>query len=159
MKLILGTFLYSIGSALIPVLNAELPLAGIPTGSINVWLIAFAAGAGQTIGKIIWYYAGIHSMKIPWLARKMEAPKWQASYDKWHGRISGRPVMAGSICLCSSITGFPPLAVVAVLAGTFRMNLPVFIGTVLVGRTIRFWLVIEGAKILKDWLGPLLGFS
>lgn len=159
MKLVLGTFLYSIASALIPVLNAEIPLAGIPTGSANAWAFAFAAAAGQTIGKIIWYFAGIHSMKLSWLRKKMETEKWKASYAKWHARIVGRPVMAGAICFGSAVSGFPPLAVVAVLAGSLRMNLAIFIPTVLVGRTIRFWLVIEGAAVIKDLFGPLLGFN
>ena len=128
----------------------------------RVWFavsIACAAGAGQTVGKIIWYFAGIHSMKIPWLARKMEKPKWQASYQKWNDRIVGRPVAAGAFMFTSSVTGFPPLAVMAVLAGSLRMNLPIFIGTVLVGRILRFWAVIEGASVLKDLLGPLFGLS
>ena len=39
-------------------------------------------------------------------------------------------------------------AVIAVLAGTLRMNFTVFLGTVLVGRTIRFWLVLAGVGLL-----------
>lgn len=159
MKLILGTFLYSIASALIPVLNAEIPLGAIPTGNASAWAFAFAAAAGQTIGKVIWYFAGVHSMKLKWLRKKMETEKWKASYARWHARIVGRPVMAGAITFASAVSGFPPLAVVAVLAGSLKMNLGVFIGTVLVGRTIRFWLVIEGAAILKDVFGPMLGFN
>jgi membrane protein YqaA with SNARE-associated domain len=158
-RLLFGTFFYSIASALIPVLNAEIPLGGIPTGSTNSWLFAFAAAAGQTIGKIIWYYAGRHSMKISWLRKKMETEKWKATYVTWHGRIVGRPVLAGAICFASGVGGLPPLAIVAVLAGSLRMNLPIFVGTVLVGRTIRFWLVIEGAAVLKDLVGPLLGIG
>ncbi|MFL6061933.1 MAG: hypothetical protein ACJ72E_11935 [Marmoricola sp.] len=159
MRLALGTFFYSIASALIPVLNAEIPLAGLGFGGPHALAIAFAAAAGQTVGKIIWYYTGIHSMKIPWLAKKMDTEKWKASYAKWQGRITGRPVMAGTITFASAVSGFPPLAIIAVLAGSLRMNLPVFVITVLVGRTIRFWLVIEGASLLKDLIGPLFGWS
>jgi membrane protein YqaA with SNARE-associated domain len=46
------------------------------------------------------------------------------------------------------VTGFPPLAVIAVLAGTLRMNFVIFIVTVFVGRTIRFWLVLAGVSML-----------
>jgi membrane protein YqaA with SNARE-associated domain len=46
------------------------------------------------------------------------------------------------------VTGFPPLAVIAVLAGTLRMNFTIFIVTVVVGRTIRFWLVLAGVGLL-----------
>jgi membrane protein YqaA with SNARE-associated domain len=158
-KLVLGTFLYSIASALIPVLNAEIPLAGLSFGGPHALAIAIAAAAGQTVGKIIWYFTGIHSMKIPWLARKMETEKWKASYEKWNGRIAGRPVTAGTFTFVSAVTGFPPLAIISVLAGSLRMNLPVFVVTVLVGRTIRFWAVIEGASVLKDYLGPLVGIG
>ena len=59
--------------------------------------------------------------------------------------------MAGSITFASAVSGFPPLAIVAVLAGSLRMNMAVFFTTVLTGRIIRFWLVIEGASVIKDF--------
>ncbi len=157
MTLILGTFLFSIASALIPVLNLEIYLGAIPPGHHPAWLIATAAGSGQTIGKVIWYYAGLNSMKVSWLRRKMEAEKWQASYTKWHERIVGRPVLAGTICFASAVSGFPPLAVIAVLAGSLRMNVMLFFSTVLGGRIIRFWLVLAGAGAVKHLVDHLVG--
>jgi membrane protein YqaA with SNARE-associated domain len=56
--------------------------------------------------------------------------------------------VAGLITFTSSVTGFPPLAVIAVLAGTLRMSFPVFLATVLAGRTIRFWAVLAGVGLL-----------
>ncbi len=150
MKLLLGTFLFSVASALVPVLNVEIYLAALPNVEERAFEFAVVAGTGQTLGKIIWFYAGIHSMKVSWLKRKMETEKWQASYLKWHRRIVGRPVLAGTIVFVSAFSGFPPLAIIAVLAGSLRMNLPVFIGTTLVGRILRFWLVLEGAEWVKD---------
>lgn len=150
MKLLLGTFLFSVASALIPVLNVEIYLAALPNVEERAFEFAVVAGTGQTIGKILWYYAGVHSMKVSWLKKKMETEKWQASYQKWHRRIVGRPVLAGTICFVSAFSGFPPLAIIAVLAGSLRMNLPVFIGTCLVGRILRFWLVLEGAEWVKE---------
>lgn len=150
MKLILGTFLFSVGSALIPVLNVEIYLAALPNVENRAFEFAVVAGVGQTIGKILWFYAGIHSMKVPWLKRKMETRKWQASYQKWHQRIVGRPVLAGTIVFVSAFSGFPPLAIIAVLAGSLRMNLPLFIATTVIGRILRFWLVLEGASWVKD---------
>jgi membrane protein YqaA with SNARE-associated domain len=78
----------------------------------------------------------------------METEKWQLSYQRWHERIVGRPILAGGISFASAVTGFPPLAVIAVLAGTLRMNFPIFIVTVVIGRTIRFWLVLAGVGML-----------
>jgi membrane protein YqaA with SNARE-associated domain len=148
-KLILGTFFFSIASALIPVLNLEVYLSAIPDGHHSALLVACAAGAGQTVGKVIWYFAGMHSMKVAWLRKKMETEKWQLAYAKWHERIVGRPVLAGAISFGSAVSGFPPIAIIAVLAGSLRMNLALFISTVLVGRVIRFWLVLEGAGFVK----------
>jgi len=155
-KLLLGTFLFSVASALIPVLNVEIYLAALPNVEDRAFEFAVVAGSGQTIGKILWFYAGIHSMKVSWLKRKMETEKWQASYQKWHQRIVGRPVLAGTITFVSAFSGFPPLAIIAVLAGSLRMNLPLFIGTTLVGRILRFWLVLEGAEWVKNLVPHLI---
>lgn len=156
MKLLLGTFLFSIASALVPVLNVEIYLAALPNVEERAFEFAVVAGTGQTLGKILWFYAGIHSMKLSWLKRKMETEKWQASYLKWHQRIVGRPVLAGTITFVSAFSGFPPLAIIAVLAGSLRMNLTLFIGTTLVGRILRFWLVLEGAEWVKDLVPHLI---
>lgn len=155
MKLLLGTFLFSVASALIPVLNLEIYLSALPNVEDRVFEVAVLAGVGQTIGKVLWYYAGMHSMKVSWLRRKMETEKWQASYQKWHERIVGRPVLAGGITFASAISGFPPLAIIAVLAGSLRMNLMLFIGTTMAGRILRFWLVLEGAEWVKELAGKL----
>ena len=150
MKLIIGTFLFSIASALIPVLNVEAYLAVVAAklSHVPTWELATIGGAGQIVGKIIWFYAGQNSLKLSWIQRKMETEKWKASYETWHGRIVGRPVLAGVICFVSAVTGFPPLAVVAVLAGSLRMNFPVFAVTCFVGRTIRFWAVLAGVALI-----------
>lgn len=150
MKLVIGTFLFSVASALIPILNVEAYLAAVAIKAqhLSDWQLAIVGGAGQSVGKIFWYFAGIHSLKVRWIRQKMETEKWQLSYARWHERIVGRPVFAGAISFASAVTGFPPLAVIAVLAGTLRMNFALFLGTIFVGRTIRFWLVLAGVGLL-----------
>ncbi len=157
MSLIFGTFLLSIASALIPLINIEIILAGLPNAQDRAIELAVVAGVGQTLGKIVWYYAGVYSMRLSWLRKKMETEKWQASYEKWHERIVGRPLLAGSIVFASAISGFPPLAVIAVLAGSMRMNFSLFLGTVLAGRIARFWLVLEGAEWVRQLAPHLFG--
>ena len=149
MKLVIGTFLFSVASALVPILNVEAYLAAVALEARNLstWQLAAVGAAGQSVGKILWYFAGIHSLKIRWIRQKMETEKWQLSYARWHERIVGRPVLAGAITFASAVSGFPPLAVIAVLAGTLRMNFAIFLGTVFVGRTIRFWLVLAGVGL------------
>ena len=150
MKLVIGTFLFSIASALLPILNVEAYLAAVAVKAHNLadWELAAVGGVGQGVGKIVWYFAGIHSLRIRWIRQKMETEKWRLSYERWHERIVGRPVLAGGITFASAVTGFPPLAVIAVLAGTLRMNFTIFLVTVIAGRTIRFWLVLAGVGML-----------
>lgn len=150
MKLVVGTFLFSVASALVPILNVEAYLAAVAlkANDLGDWELAAVGGVGQGVGKVFWYFAGIHSLKLRWIRQKMETEKWQQSYERWHERIVGRPVLAGTITFASAVTGFPPLAVIAVLAGTLRMNFAIFIVTVVVGRTIRFWLVLAGVGML-----------
>ena len=150
MKLVIGTFLFSVASALLPILNVEAYLAAVALKAHNLsdWQLAAVGGAGQSVGKIFWYVAGRESLRIRRIRQKMETEKWQASYEKWHERIVGRPVLAGTISFGSAVTGFPPLAVIAVLAGTLRMNFTLFMVTVFAGRTIRFWLVLAGVAML-----------
>ncbi|MGY2874234.1 membrane protein YqaA with SNARE-associated domain [Marmoricola sp. URHA0025 HA25] len=150
MKLIIGTFLFSVASALLPILNVEAYLAAVALKAhhLSDWQLAAVGGGGQSVGKIFWYVAGRESLRIRRIRVKMETEKWQASYAKWHERIVGRPLFAGAISFGSAVTGFPPLAVIAVLAGTLRMNFPLFLGTVFIGRTIRFWLVLAGVSML-----------
>jgi membrane protein YqaA with SNARE-associated domain len=149
-KLVIGTFFFSVASALLPILNVEAYLAAVALKAHNLsdWQLAAVGGAGQSVGKIFWYVAGRESLRIRRIRQKMETEKWQASYARWHERIVGRPFFAGAISFGSAVTGFPPLAVIAVLAGTLRMNFVLFLGTVFVGRTIRFWLVLAGVAML-----------
>jgi len=149
-KLVIGTFLFSIASALLPILNVEAYLAAVALKAHNLsdWQLAAVGGAGQGVGKILWYLAGMESLRIRRIREKMETEKWQASYQRWHQRIVGRPLLAGGITFTSAVTGFPPLAVIAVLAGTLRMNFVIFVVTVFTGRTIRFWLVLAGVGLL-----------
>lgn len=159
MSLLLGTFGFAVASALIPVLNVEAYLAIVAAklDDPSLWGLALVAGGGQTVGKIVWFYAGWHSLKLSWMQKKLDNPKFQASYTKWHGRIVGRPVFAGAIVFASAWTGFPPLAVVAVLAGVMRMSFPVFLVTTFIGRTLRFWTVLAGVDLLKDVVPGLFG--
>lgn len=150
MKLVIGTFLFSVASALVPILNVEAYLAAVALKAhhLSDWELALVGGVGQGAGKVLWYIAGMESLRIRRIRQKMETEKWQLSYERWHERIVGRPVWAGTISFTSAVTGFPPLAVIAVLAGTLRMNFLIFITTVVVGRTIRFWLVLAGVSVL-----------
>ncbi len=150
MKLVLTTLVVAFGSALIPFINIEAYLAAVGAAiqDVGVWWVAGAAAVGQTTGKVGLYYASDWAMRLPWIKKKMATPKWKESHEKWSRRIHERPNQTALLLFASASLGFPPLYVMAVLAGQLRVRLWLFIATCLVGRYIRF-LVILGAA---DWI-------
>jgi membrane protein YqaA with SNARE-associated domain len=148
-KLVLTTLVVAFGSAVIPFINIEAYLAavGVAVKDVGVWWVAAAAAVGQTAGKVGLYYAADWAMRLPWIKKKMATPKWAESHDRWLKRIHERPNQTALLLFASASLGFPPLYLMAVLAGQLRVRLWIFISTCLVGRYIRF-LVILGAA---DW--------
>jgi membrane protein YqaA with SNARE-associated domain len=149
-KLILTTLLVAFGSAVIPFINIEAYLAAVGAAikHIGVGWVALAAAVGQTAGKVALYHASGWAMRLPWIKKKMATPKWKESYDRWSLRVHERPNQTALLLFASASLGFPPLYVMAVLAGQMKVRLWLFISTCLTGRFIRF-LVILGAA---DWI-------
>jgi len=148
-KLVLTTFVVALGSAVIPFINIEAYLAAVGAAiqDVGVWWVAGAAAVGQTAGKVALYYAADWAMRLPWIKRKMATPKWKESYERWAKRVQERPNETAVLLFASASLGFPPLYVMAVLAGQLKVNISLFVATCLIGRYIRF-LVILGAA---DW--------
>jgi membrane protein YqaA with SNARE-associated domain len=154
---ILSLFGISFASALIPIINIEAYLglrAGLTGmgGAGDLWLLGFVAAVGQMIGKVIWYYVGASSLEWGWIKRRVEQPKQQARLKKWRARTEERPSLAGGLVFVSAFTGFPPFAILAVLAGQLRMSLVLFLALGLLGRWLRFAAVLGGVAWL-DQLG------
>lgn len=141
-------------SALVPLVNIEayLGVRGSVADVGAVWTLGFAAALGQMAGKVVWYYLGANALNWGWVRRKVETPKAQARLEKWRTRTQTKPLVAGSLVFLSAFSGFPPFAIVAVLAGQLRMNLGLFFVLGLVGRWLRFAAVLGGA----EWLGGLV---
>jgi membrane protein YqaA with SNARE-associated domain len=141
-------------SALVPLINIEayLGVRGSVAGVDNVWVLGFAAALGQMLGKLVWYYLGASSLSWAWVRRRIEQPKAQARLETWRTRTQERPVLTGGLVFASAASGFPPFAILAVLAGQLRMHLALFFGLGLAGRWLRFAAVLGGA----EWLTGLL---
>lgn len=141
----------SIASALLPLINIEAILAlAVSQEPDHVALLLVAATVGQMVGKIAWYWGGANLDRAKWVHRHLEKPKPKAALAKWHERAEGRPVFTAGLLFVSALVGFPPYAVTAVLAGVLRVNFVVFLLTGLLGRGIRFWLVVAGTTSLLD---------
>lgn len=137
----------SIASALLPFLPMEAIIvtgAAAQPGVPAAISLGIAAGAGATVGKIVWYELARRGSSSQWAQKKLSSPKVRASYDKWTARMEGRPVYAGAIMFVAASVGIPPLLVTAAVAGLLRMPMWVFVPTVFVGRSIRFGLLFLG---------------
>ena len=141
-------------SALVPLVNMEavLGVRGSVADVQSIWLLGFAAGLGQMLGKLVWYYLGANSLSWGWVRRRMETPKAAERLERWRRRTHERPVVAGALVFVSAVSGFPPFAVLAVLAGQLRMQLGLFFTLGLLGRSLRFAAVLGGAQWLSDLL-------
>jgi membrane protein YqaA with SNARE-associated domain len=150
MSLYLWTFGVSVASALFPLINMEVILGGMAAtvGDGHALTLALVAGLGQTVGKIVWYELTRRSFDTEWVQKRLSGPKVSQSYLRWRHRIDGRPWFGGGIMLVSSFAGVPPLLVMAAVAGALKMRMYVFLPTILVGRTLRFWLVLAGVESL-----------
>ena len=81
MGLLLATFGVAVASALFPLINIEAYIAGVGAlvDTYGIWPVAIVAGAGQAVGKILWYEVGRSSMNWSYIRKKMESPSWQKS--------------------------------------------------------------------------------
>jgi membrane protein YqaA with SNARE-associated domain len=149
-KLVLSTLGVAFASAVLPFVNIEAYLAavGAAVKDVGVWWVAGGAAVGQTAGKICLYFAADWVMRLPWIRKKMASPKWQAQYARWQTQVEQRPAQTGLLLFASASLGFPPLYVMAVLAGQLKVRLWIFVSTCLTGRYIRFVVLLGGA----NWL-------
>jgi len=157
MGLVLSTFGVGLVSAVLPVVNLEVylgivaaQLAGSPS-TAQLVVLAVAAGVGQTLGKLVWYLLGARSLESRWVRHKLERPAARQRFESWQARIADRPWLSTLVLLASSVVGLPPLLIMAVVAGSLRVRLVVFVPTVAVGRTLRAWCLLAGVGTLVGW--------
>lgn len=150
---------FGIGSAVIPVLNAEAYIVGVGVShALDPLVAAIGVGVGQGLGKVALFLAVRY--RPDWAAKhKSKAPKEPNLTTSW-GRFKDRSARAAKklldligdakygvpVVALSAFAGFPPLYAVALIAGASRMRVLVFAITVLVGRVGRFALLALGVS-------------
>src|SRR5690242_7883482 len=134
---------YGVGSALIPVLNAEAAVgaagATLPVGLAVTTSIALAVG--QTAGKIAIFEAarkGAQLRSAKKKAPKKPMPSWQQRLVR---SLDGRWQTNGVVLLSAGV-GLPPLAIVSIAAGAVQSRRMDFAVCCLLGRTVRFLIVV-----------------
>ena len=145
-----STFAVSIVSALLPFLPMEayIVAAGAAEGGTAAAIsLGIAAGAGATIGKVVWYEAARRGIDSSWAQKKLAKPKVKEGYEKWVERMRGRPWYAVVVMFVAASVGVPPLLVMAAVGGLLKMPLWAFIPTVFLGRSVRFTLLFLGVDL------------
>jgi membrane protein YqaA with SNARE-associated domain len=138
-------------SALLPFVNAEALAAGASKASRDhLRVVVVALAAGQTIGKLVLFEVASRGAK-----RLATRSHRRSIRPRTISRIATRH-MAGlqaassrlPVVAISALTGLPPLAAVAVAAGTTQINRTGFAAACFVGRTLRFALIAYGLTII-----------
>ena len=149
MKLLALTFFFGMVSSVVPVFNMETYIVvAYARSDATAFQIAFIGSLGQNVGKLVWYYVCRQSLDIGWLKRRLETPKRQAQFQRWSDFVQGRPGVSGLLTFVSALVGIPPFFVMAMIAGTLRMNVVVFFLAGLAGRTLFFWAILGGAHMV-----------
>lgn len=153
---VVGTFLFCLLSAVVPVANAEVYLVGVAvTTDHPAALLALAAAAGQMLGKMAFYLLGRGAIDVSRLRRHSRARgRWTARMVAAAEWCNLHPWGPSALTLVSAAVGLPPFAVVSVLAGSLRMRWWLFALCGLVGRYARFLAVLLSPGLVPDaWLG------
>lgn len=151
LELLGGIIVVSFVSAFFPPVSIEAALAvAARDPQAQLVLLAGAATIGMVAGKLVFYLAAQESLRIPWLARKMESPRWKKSMATWRERTEQHRSWTFLLLLASSFIGLPPYAVMVVVAGILRVRISIFLITGFLGRFARFYLLLVAAQ--AAWL-------
>lgn len=129
---------FGLGSAVIPLLNAEAYAVASAAGTPALVVpIVLALTIGQTAGKVVLFEAARRGS-----TRLQSSPKVQAmSSNRWAERTQEAlqaPRTALPLVFASAGLGLPPLALVRVAAGAAGQSRKGFVVMCLLGRGIRF---------------------
>jgi len=126
-------------SAICPWVNAELIVASLPLVAHSRWALVwllFVATAGQMGGKVVVYWIGRGSARVP-------SPRLAAAIDRWHRRVEDSRRPLGFVFLSSAV-GVPPFFVVTALWGALGLRFWPYFAAGTLGRLIRFGAIAFG---------------
>jgi membrane protein YqaA with SNARE-associated domain len=150
---------FGVGSAIIPVLNAEAYIVGVGvTHTLHPVVAAVGVSIGQTIGKLMMFLAvryrpGYSARRTHREPRALDlSTRWGRFRQRFRDLSKRMLDLLGDnrygvpVTLASAFLGVPPLYAVALIAGASRMSVVTFGLSVLVGRCSRFVLLALGVS-------------
>jgi membrane protein YqaA with SNARE-associated domain len=152
-----GTLVVCFVSALVPIVNAEIFLALVAaelvTSPAQLPAIVVCAAVGQMTAKVLLYYAGMGLLELPRGRYKGRIERARARIATWRRR----PYVVFAI---SSTVGLPPFYLVSIVAGSMKIGFRAFCAIGLVGRTLRFAVVVAiPAKLIIHAITAAISMS
>lgn len=141
MEVLGGLFLACVVSGIVPVVNAELLVAGavVAAPELGLPLVAAVSAGGQMVTKtLLFLLARLAPDRLPDRARPVLARATDA--------VQARGGAAGSLVLVSASVGVPPFYGVSLAGGALGMRLRAFLFYGTVGRFVRFGVLAWAAR-------------
>jgi membrane protein YqaA with SNARE-associated domain len=145
--LYLLTFLWSIPSPIVWVMNAEAWTIIQASKGADPLLLATFATLGQTVCFVSLFYGG------EWVLRRL--PRLRAKLEKFDvEKYRSWSYLALGL---ASVAGVPPLVLMALLAKTLHYRFPVFLFFTVVGRFARFLVLAFAPDTFRAMFGAVTG--
>ena len=146
----LTTFGVCAFSAVVPLVNAEIYLlaaSALAPRELALPLI-IAAATGQMLGKSLMYFAGVGALRLPSERLRRTVARVEARY---RAAGTGGASLGGGIILLSAVVGLPPFYIVSIACGLFRIPFAQFFLLGLLGRLVRFAVIVLAPQAYKAW--------
>ena len=144
--LLIGTAI----SGIVPVINAELLVAGVVVAAphVSVPAIALASAAGQMFTKTALF------LLARWAPHRVRG-KARLALERATAAVSARTGTVRSLVFASALTGLPPFFGVSLAAGALGMRVRSFLASGGVGRIVRFAVIAWAAREMGGGLDLL----
>jgi membrane protein YqaA with SNARE-associated domain len=128
-------------SGVVPVINAELLVAGVVVAApqVGVPAIALVSAAGQMFTKTALF------LMARWAPHRLRG-KARLAVERASAAVRARGGAVGSLVFTSALTGLPPFFGVSVAAGALGMRARSFLASGGIGRIVRFAVIAWAAR-------------
>ena len=134
----LATYGGCVVGSLVPLVNTELlviSMSALAPAALLVPIVALAA-VGQLTGQALLYFAGRGSLR--WKSLQSH-PRVAALL----AQMQARQRAGGLLLFTSATAGLPPVTAMSLVSGMMRLDLPRFLAVILVGRLIRYGVLVS----------------
>lgn len=136
-----GLLIGTVVSGVVPLVNAELLVAGaaVAAPGIGVPVVAAVSTVGQMVSKTMLFAVA------RWAPGRLPA-RAQATLERASRAVARRGGAAGSLVFASAAVGLPPFYGVSLAAGAVGMRLRTFVVSGGMGRLVRFGALAWAAR-------------